>query len=331
VTLRHPVVCVVHKGKLEAHDDRDRNEFRLLAPLFTAYVNMYSRMLLICDLFLVRGRTLFCGLCHIMDPRWWSKRAHWRSYDARRHTETRCNTLQCTAAHCNTLQHTATHCNTLQHTATHCNTLQLTATHCDALQRTATTTTYCGNRVHWLSCDARQDNVSRCSTLQRIATHRNALQRTAMHCGSEVHWLSCDARQHTAAHCNSLRHAATHCNTLRRFAYDGFTRVTLGVHTIWGAIRSYYHFSLTLLRRTAAHCNPLQHTADLCAIYRLNSESFQILFRGLLKIFGGCSTLFNSIVTKTWFACVCASNTLPTLFREFWLYSESFWLCSVLL
>ena len=69
MTLRHPVVFVVHKGKLEAHDDRDRNEFSLLTPLFTAYVNVYWRMLLTCDLFLVRGRTLFCGLCHIMGPR----------------------------------------------------------------------------------------------------------------------------------------------------------------------------------------------------------------------------------------------------------------------
>jgi len=244
-----------------------------------------------------------------------------------RRTTTRCNTLQHTATHCSTLQHTATHCNTLQHTATHCNTLQHTATHCSTLQHTAAIGFTDSLATHGKTM---HHAAAHCNALQRTATHRNAPQRTAAMRFIDSFATHDNTLQHNAIRCDTLRHAATHCNALRRFAYDGFTRVTLGVHTIWGAIRSYYHFSLTLLRRTAAHCNPLQHTADLCAIYRLNSENFQILFRGLLKIFGEFSTLFNSVETKTWFACVCASNSLPTLFREFWPYSESFWLCSIL-
>ena len=137
---------------------------------------------------------------------------------------------------CNTLQN-----NRLQHTATHCNTLLHTARH--HAQR------------------AREIARHGCSL------YHNKRQETsfATHCNTSY----CDTLQHTAAPCNTLQHAVTRCNTLQHT--DAATRCSCNTLQLTATHiaqraqeiarnRSTLYHSKGHKKRSAIHCNTLQHT-----------------------------------------------------------------------
>ena len=134
--------------------------------------------------------------------------------------------------HCNTPQHTAIHCNTLQHIYLFIQSLTLLS----VLQPTAT----------------------HCKPLQRIATHCNTFTYSFSHWNSPIHSVI-----DVVESVSSLR------NCLCVQTTEAFTRTDLFTHYLVVFIYWFVQSStlMSVLQRTAMHCNALQHTATHPPIY----------------------------------------------------------------